>query len=458
MGQVSLVIGQAGTGKTTWLVDNVKEHAPKLLSAEHRGVLAITRMHGARRRVELKLRESCPGVPCSVATIDGFALSILNRWRTALGHSKPIQSVSGEANFAETIFGVEADFDKVLLAATGLLQNSIVKRIVGASYPLIVVDEFQDCHGSLLEFVRALSTCSTLALAADEFQLLDTSTVGCPAVEWVRELERDGMAEITELVTCHRTSVQGVLAAARCLRDQTQSNRVTVPVVCCPKEGPAAWKIIERLVLSISPWRGRTALICPSHDPFIQKVLDSCSNQLRKRNLTPIQWHIEGSVEGEQEQIRTSLGLINSSSTTSSYWTAPTIALEPIESNVVARSQRFARLRGMDNIPRALVERHVETIIHQKRAYRAHTPGRTVTTVHGAKNREFDNVFVLWSYKLQPDQVQQRRLLYNAITRTRNNCMVLVLGDVNRANNDPVLSLLGPAQAAFSPKAKSKTS
>lgn len=456
MGKMSLVVGQAGTGKTTWLIEKVKEQAPGMLSSEHRSLLAITRMHGARRRVEIKLRESSPGIRCSVATIDGFALSILNRWRTALGWSKPIQSVSTEADFAETTFGIKADFGRVLAAATRLLEYSTVSRIVGASYPLIVIDEFQDCHGSLLEFVKVLSSCSTLFLAADDFQLLDNSAVGCPAVEWARELEGGKAVQITELTACHRTSVHGILEAARCLRNNTQVNSTTVPVICCPREGPAAWKIIEKLVFDSNRWTGTTALICPSHDPFVQKVLNSCNTQLQKRNCMPVHWDVEYTTAEEQGKIRASLGLSQKQENSESQWTLPNIALDPIGAHVVARSRRFARLKGLDKIPRAVIEEHVDTVVHEKRAYRAHYPLRTVTTVHGAKNREFDNVFVLWTFKVPPDQSQQRRLLYNAVTRAKKNCMILVLGDVSRTANDPILSLLGPAQAAFRRNTNSK--
>ena len=458
MGKVSLVIGQAGTGKTTWLVEKVKESAPQLVLSEHQRVLAITRMHGARRRVENKLNESCSGIRCSVATVDGFALSILNRWRTALGWSRPIQAVSGEVDFTETIFGIDADFNRVLLGATRLLQTHTVKRILSESYPLIAIDEFQDCHGPLLEFVKALSLCSSLLLAADDFQLLDTSTTGCPAVEWVHALQDSGSADTTELTECHRTSVRGILDAARCLRDDTKSSIPTVPVICCPTEAPAAWKIIDALVLHFysAPWRGTTALICPGNDPFIDKVLDSCGSQLQKRGRVPMHWHVECAIEEEQQRICSNLGLTTSNDRPDCHWTLPAGDLDPIGVHAVARSNRFARLKGVWPVPQAMVARHVDTIVHEKRAYGAHYPSRSVTTVHGAKNREFDNVFVLWTYKLPPDKVQQRRLLYNAITRARSNCMVLVLGDLDRANDDTVLSLLGPPQPAFSTKTKSK--
>jgi len=454
---LSLVVGQAGTGKTTWLMEKVRGNAPDLISSEHQRLLAITRMHEARRRVETKLRESAPGIRCTVTTIDGFALAILNRWRTALGWAKPIQSVSADMDFEETIFGIEADFERVQVAATRLLQYTTVKQIISATYPLIAVDEFQDCHGSLLEFIKALSSCSTLLLAADDFQLLDTSVCGCPAVDWAKELRTDQRAEITELKVCHRTSTQGILDAARCLRDNIEATETTVPVVCCPREAPAAWKIIERLVFNRNRWTGTTALICPSHDPFIQKVLKSCNDQLQKKNCMPIHWDIEYTSENEQKIIRTSLGLTDKTGKTNGEWVPPELTLDPISTHVVARSQRFARLKGLKTIPRTLLEQHVETVVHEKRAYRNHNALRTVTTVHGAKNREFDNVFVLWTYKLPPDKDWQRRLLYNAVTRAKNNCMILILGNLTRAQSDPTLRLLGPAQPAFSNRTKSKS-
>jgi len=309
MGRLSLVIGQAGTGKTTWLMDRARECAPALITTEHRSTLAITRMHGARRRVELQLRESCPSIRCSVATIDGFALSILNRWRTALGYAKPIQAVQGNVDFATTIFGTEADFARVVMAATGLLCSPMVRRVIAETYPLIIIDEFQDCHGPLLDFVRALSEASTVLLAADDFQLLDAGVTGCPAVEWVTSVTDGGHAEITELTTCHRTSVQGILDAASCLRNNAAADGRTIPVFYCPAKGPAAWKIVESLVFSSAPWTGTTALICPSHDPFVYEILDSCANQLQRRSCLPIRWHEERSTEKEQEQIGSDLGL-----------------------------------------------------------------------------------------------------------------------------------------------------
>jgi superfamily I DNA/RNA helicase len=47
-------------------------------------------------------------------------------------------------------------------------------------------------------------------------------------------------------------------------------------------------------------------------------------------------------------------------------------------------------------------------------------------TIQQAKNREFEHVVVIWPYTVPNDNEQKRRLLYNAITRARRSCLVLV--------------------------------
>ena len=185
-------------------------------------------------------------------------------------------------------------------------------------------------------------------------------------------------------------------------------------------------------------------------------MLDSLDSQLQKRKLHPITWFHESSFEYEQQQIRASLGVSTKNGSSSGNRIAPTTEVGSLGQHVVERTHKYAKLKGIESIPHKLVARLVDIVVHGKRAHCIHTPKRIVTTVHGAKNREFDNVIVLWTYKLPPDQEQQRRLLYNAITRSKSNCMLLVIGNVDRAQNDPVLSLLGPAKLAFPPKKKKK--
>jgi DNA helicase IV len=50
-------------------------------------------------------------------------------------------------------------------------------------------------------------------------------------------------------------------------------------------------------------------------------------------------------------------------------------------------------------------------------------------TVQQAKNREFEGVVVLWPFKQGGDAEHKRRLLYNAITRAKRWCTVILQGE-----------------------------
>jgi superfamily I DNA and RNA helicase len=459
VGQISLVIGQAGTGKTTWLMEKAKECAPALLTAEHRRVLVITRMHGARRRLEMKLREFCPGIRCSVATIDGFALSFLNRWRTALGYVRPVQAVEGDIDFAETIFGTEAGFAKVLMAATDLLHSPMVRRIVGETYPLIIIDEFQDCYGPLLEFIKELSKCSLLVLAADDFQMLDTSFPGCPAVDWVRAVHENAPVEIEELTVCHRTSVQSILEAAKCLRNNTKRVGQSVHAIVCPNAVSAAWQIIPDMVLN--PRRQCRhdiwALISPSHDNMLEAVLTACDDQLKKKGHGAIRWNRETIQAKEVERLIGEMGLPHNLCDSDCAWELPLITLSPHGRIIAEHALRFARLRGIKTtykIITHLAKKHIS----YRRAYSHSGAKRIVTTVHGAKNREFDHVVLLWNpfSTNRWSEDAQRRLLYNGITRAKKTCRVLWVGREEDALRHPVFSLLGQPTKAFSSRSSTR--
>ena len=52
----------------------------------------------------------------------------------------------------------------------------------------------------------------------------------------------------------------------------------------------------------------------------------------------------------------------------------------------------------------------------------------TAMTVQQAKNREFDGVVIIWPYQVGGDVEHKRRLLYNAVTRAKRWCNVIVQG------------------------------
>ena len=149
-------------------------------------------------------------------------------------------------------------FDEITASAGKLLTNSTVARIIACSYPLIVIDEFQDCIGPKLDFLRALADASQLILAAEPFSCW-MAIIGCPAVEWVESLGNAGLRERHRLTEPWRFPNPGISGCPRpagtgpsCKPDCSSLLR---------SSSPAAWRIMERLVLGRNGprWTGTTA-------------------------------------------------------------------------------------------------------------------------------------------------------------------------------------------------------
>lgn len=448
----AFAIGGAGTGKTTWLIDQVKSRAPRVLLADHQRVLALSFMHGARRRLQLALDRSCKDLRATVVTIDAFALALVNRWRASFASTLPISASAVSRDFEPEFFGVYADFDRIVDRAAQLLRSPTVAKIIAAAYPLIVIDEFQDCHGPRLALIQALAAACPLLAAADPFQLLDSTVPGCPSTEWAYEVCSEGRGNTEPLSRVHRTANTAILTAAHSLRSQVAATMPTVPVLCFPNAAPAAYKLVELLHFRK---RGETvlqsvALISPSRDAMTEGVIESYTSQAARRGFMPVRWQIEGSADDEVTRLLGGFACSGSDGLD-----VQTLDKHETDSDTSRRTaadclRRLARIKGYSRIPAALVTEYVQRTVHSLRAYSPSRSRRVVTTVHQAKNREFEHVVVLWPFRVAPDKEAQRRLLYNGITRAKLSCVVLVQGTVDRVSKCAVLSLLGGARPVFS--------
>jgi hypothetical protein len=409
-------------------------------------------MHGSRRRLEGTLAETYPQLPRTVTTIHSFALSLVNRWRRSLGSSRPY--VIGD-DAEDTLFGTQRSFDDILKSATALMQSPTVRSFVASTYPVILIDEFQDCHAQPLSLVQSMAGCATLLLAADEFQLLDTTVSGCPAVDWIRTLRGHGAADIVELTTCHRTTVQSILNATTALRHDAQLTGESIPIFACPAAGPAAYRMLEALVYAPPGTRctGTCAVLTPSHDAWVHDVLTSCDKQLAKNRRSLVGWTIETSEQEAVDQLLTALDAADPVRHKDA-WADPGTRDAALVRHAAEHVLRFARVRGLPTIPRGAVAYLAKRLLHVQRTRGRHSPKRIVTTIHGAKNREFDHVFILWPYKVRGDREMKLRLLYNAISRARRTVMLLVRGDAKRFAEDSVLRQLGDPKPAIPPKKK----
>ena len=192
--------GPAGTGKTTLLFQELELVLEECPLAEHQQILALTKMHGSRRRMDGRLRAiSDLRGRYRCCTADSFAWSIVRRWRTL-----------ARRNSASELG--EDDYEQVCSLAGDLLAEATVSRWIIRVFPIVVVDEFQDSKGGQLAMISSLSSLATCIVAADDFQDLEATEVN-PAVAWART---NGESE--SLSDIHRTSASGLLEASRALR------------------------------------------------------------------------------------------------------------------------------------------------------------------------------------------------------------------------------------------------
>jgi hypothetical protein len=411
----------------------------KCLFRENQHVLALSVMHGAIRRLEENLQRECQNVPVIVRTIDSLALAIVNRWRGSLGRQRPVTPTSEGMSF-EGPFHSHVPFDSICEEAARLVSSPTVGQLLALTYPIIVVDEFQDCHGNKLELIKQIGRYCELFAAADDFQLLEDGVNGCPAVVWISEKQEAG-ANVTLLTKTHRFTVTAIIKAAESLRFGTASQSETIPVYCCPTMIMAAVKLINHRT------PGNVALISPTNRA-IGILLKAYDERRTAKTLPPITWRRESSQKEQTTALLKELALKPGGKRD---WTVPKADLTEMGKSATRFITKIARMRGLSSISTAYALSLAERFM-SSRALSHHREGkRTALTVHGAKNREFDNVILFWD----PHSVKgwtenmRRRLLYNAITRARTTCIVLYFGTEQNCRNDAVLRLLGSAKSAF---------
>lgn len=442
------VVGEAGTGKTYRLVKAALQFPEYQPMGEGQKVLGLTFMHGSRHRMNRRLAAHGKAAPAyRVSTLDSFALELVRRFRRYVGlHHGEVHAEVTDEESNETGWKLErgvwrADLETVRQTAVDLLENEGVCATIRAAYPLIIIDEVQDCRGSLLSLVQGLAESTHLMAAGDPFQALN-ELGGCSAIEWLEEVA----TEIERLNTQHRTTEQAVLASASSLRTGSRSGGVQVEVEVCDSSGIAAWHIQKRIWWD--GWKGSAALITPARPDssrFVKGVIESL-HRPKKHNLYPAPFQWEGTVQEQMtEAIEEVCGRFGDRSVLSSEDLREAISETATDraSRVGQQLLKRMRLTGKDEVTIEEVEEAVRRRLHAERVYQvpANDSGRRAMTIHGAKNREFDNVFVVWPYEVRSDQEAARRLLYNAITRAKQRAVVLTQGK-DRTSKDAALACI----------------
>ena len=380
---------------------------------EGQRVLALTFMHGARRRLSDRLR-TVAGLMGRVecCTVDAFAWRIYRRWRG-------LASALGVAPIAE------GEFDAVCDTAGLLLEQQQVRAWTAASFPIVLVDEGQDLRPQRLRMLAALSSATHTLIAADEFQCLDQALRPNPLVTWLQ-----GTAEPETLVQVRRTNIGGLLTAAAAIRNgqapvNGQGFRILQPGASVP--------LAATLLANAIAWRqgGNVAVITPAlQGGFAQSVVTRvgqgpCGQQ--QNGPFAIQW--EGTDRDETQVILGGLELVANATAVATCTALRSLPPSgPVRAAILwVENQIYAV--GRTEFTRVEIEAVIARNVALRRQYgggAAHL--FTAMTVQQAKNREFDGVVVIWPYQVGGDVEHKRRLLYNAVTRAKRWCNIIVQG------------------------------
>jgi hypothetical protein len=235
---------------------------------------------------------------------------------------------------------------------------------------------------------------------------------------------------ITALEGSRRTSNEALLAVATAIRSgRSISARKPFSLVAGPGAAPyrfAAWHLANAIRIGKSK---DIAVIAPSRTWATEVVATVAQGPVGKTPIGPysIRWEL-----GELEVVQSILQ--NLVLPEAGEPEAVLSALQGMKSMPAVRQcmdwiDRCCRLGiGTAFPPELMKERLAIAVSSLRRHSRLDGVGLKAMTVHQAKNREFDGVVVLWPYKIGGDAEQQRRLLYNAVTRAKQWCVVVVQG------------------------------
>lgn len=367
--------------------------------------------------MDFKLRGTKTGVcnELDCLTVDSFSWRIVQTWRSLADHLG-LRAIPG-------------NFGSITVTAGALLQHANVAQWVARRYPVVIVDELQDCKAGELDVLRGIEPHARFLCGADGFQDLSGDPVN-EALNWASEV-----GDVVPLNRVRRTDVQALLDAASALRARkavqlTKQFGFEIVPVRAPAQGGAAlcWKI--------QAWRGfgQIAVISATKSgtsPFCDKVVDWASTKTSiarhggQAGPFPTAW--ESSDEQAEEGMLEGLGLTGRQVSSLRCKELAELAVGSRNSELRSWAQRQIFVLGREEVSFDEVRAEIGRIVRRRRAFGPDNNWeRRVLTIHQAKNREFESVVALWPLKQTSDLERQRRLLYNAITRAKNRAVVIV--------------------------------
>jgi superfamily I DNA/RNA helicase len=428
--RVTIFTGQAGTGKTTRLIERLRSTISETKFQDYQSVLAITFMHGSRRRLNSKLHflKSEFKLKYVCTTIDSFLVSLLNRFRSYLHIQRVISvNIDNDETIETNEFEILLPLPDIQEKVIQLLQIQTVKDYLNNSYPVIVIDEFQDCQGNLLRIIENLALTTNLLIATDPFQQLNNE-VDNSGQKWIEEND----FEVENLDgRIWRTNNNRILNTAKALRigEKVEGEKIYITLATGSK-GVASSFLKKNIYFGLRSKYEPISIIAPSISiRFVKNAIADLNRPIIYKGKTIGPYHNLISIPTLNKGI-TPPEHIYSDLTKNGL-----MKLKNSETFVIRSSASTALrkllIRNKSELSRIEFENIVKQTVHKFDNYIAEEKFKKIilTTIHGAKNREFDSVIVLWPYEVAGDILYKRKLLYNAITRAKKSAIVIVQHD-----------------------------
>lgn len=309
---------------------------------------------------------------------------------------------------------------------------------------MVVVDEAQDLDHHRWGILQRLSESCSVVAAADAFQCLTDGRDTAPLIDWL-----EGAGQTHRLTQSRRTNQQGLLGAARAIREGSDVKSVLTPAsyqgrttwrgaglrlfeVPATKKNPGllAWHLANE----IAQRPGLFAILTPdSTNPIVQGALSIVqAKQWTRKNgavfgAYPVTWDRQDTEEADALLAGVMLPEHASFETLRVILTAA--AHHAPIAHTISRMDRLRRVQGRMRFTAAEVIESVRDSVRNQSRFGFRQPrGHLAMTIQRAKNREFPNVIVIWPHSVTGSPEHLRRLLYNGMTRAMNHCSVIVLG------------------------------
>ena len=407
-------------------------------------MLALTFMNGARRRLTSNLNaEASFRRKFDCLTFDSFAQSLAKRRRAKLSDEMRQQAEALD------------QFDGACFLASELLKDVEVRRWVARTYPLVLVDEAQDLVDVHRQgIILGLMECCAAVVAADRFQCLSG---GQETAGFIEQLQGFGTSH--SLTQNHRTDKTGLLSAALAVRkgediravlnDETigKTDRVhwvaegieLVEVPATAKNpGLLAWSLAFQLTQGCDD----IAILTPdSKSAIIRNAIETARTKKwkwsRGGTFGPFSIAWESGDSAIEYELAETIGFPASASFDEICALLEEHSARPFVKTLDQRIRRLHRVTGQSEFEKDQLVSFISDAVrtNTRLGFKKSTKIKAMS-IHAAKNREFDRVIVLWPQSATGSDEHKRRLLYNAMTRAKSHCSIIVLGN-GRLNSAP---------------------